>query len=941
MRRARARLLASAIVIGVATAAYAMVQVTAPQPRTNLSIKTMQMGRIVFSLRNNGGSPIQVMDWTPMGAPATDGCSSINKPVPLLGPGQPTIPVGGQVQFIATTGGFSTPGDKGCLFEAVTNPAMVPGIQVGVTFVVSDTPSNFDIQPQSIDFGTLATMGAFEAQQMRITNNGATGNIFLEIQSDPDNVFSFDGCGGKSCSVFVPGMGSATGNATVRCTAGSVGGLKSSQIWAYDSPAKGMFLGSAALSCMVGAGPPQIEIEDNTLDIFSAEGVEGQVSTNIIEPAGDATLSYISVSETNFRIDLCGAFMTACSLSTPLPTPVTIYCTPGSVPNQATLYVEEASGDMDMGIVYCNPTQTSMAELTLSTSTMTFGMQPVNTTMMQTLTLTNTGDLPLSNIVISFPTTTHWSATNCTPSNPCSLTNMNDSTTADIRFHPTNHGDKGIMATVSSMETLPQSLNLMGIGTGGVLAITAPPLATPPLTGYHLQLGTIPRGQTQTLPIRVQNQGNATLMAIVGNVNPPYSVVPATLTSVGPNLMTQDFNVTCGSNTPSANNDQVFTVTSPDAYAGASQQVTAHCAIANTLVQVNPLAFDFGELRTNGGPMTKMLTVTLTNPGPANAQLDSMQLRETIQGLTLTPPTTMATLAATEQRTAVMQLTNAADVDIVDQFLDIYVDGEMLALPVTGKVVTASSRIVPQRELDLGTACVGTQISGNVMLINDGTATLAVQPPQMNESFIAMAPATSSLGPSMSLTATVTPAMSAVGQISGKLTWADDVPNNHEIDVRLDYVSSGTALSPRALDFGFVEVGRESELQRIKLQNCDLERATIKVDSLRTKRGPLAAWIIEPQVGYQKILDGGEEQSINVKFVPPGRGVYEAVLTVVTQTGKQTITLRGDATGKDFDVTSFYACACSGPGAPSRGWPVVLAVVLVIARRRRGPSSAR
>src|SRR5688572_32174716 len=112
MRRVRARLLASAIVIGVATAAYAMIQVTAPQPRTNLSIKTMQMGRIVFSLRNNSGASIQIMDWTALGAPATDnGCSSINKPAPLAGPGQPTIPPGGQVQFIATTGGFTTTGE--------------------------------------------------------------------------------------------------------------------------------------------------------------------------------------------------------------------------------------------------------------------------------------------------------------------------------------------------------------------------------------------------------------------------------------------------------------------------------------------------------------------------------------------------------------------------------------------------------------------------------------------------------------------------------------------------------------------------------------------------------------------------------------------------------------------------------------------------------------
>jgi MYXO-CTERM domain-containing protein len=80
---------------------------------------------------------------------------------------------------------------------------------------------------------------------------------------------------------------------------------------------------------------------------------------------------------------------------------------------------------------------------------------------------------------------------------------------------------------------------------------------------------------------------------------------------------------------------------------------------------------------------------------------------------------------------------------------------------------------------------------------------------------------------------------------------------------------------------------------------------------------------------------------VSVTFDPPARGRYEADLTVLTDQGKQIIHLVGDATGRDFDTTSFYACACNGPGAPSRGWPIALAVVAVIARRRRGSSSSR
>jgi hypothetical protein len=228
------------------------------------------------------------------------------------------------------------------------------------------------------------------------------------------------------------------------------------------------------------------------------------------------------------------------------------------------------------------------------------------------------------------------------------------------------------------------------------------------------------------------------------------------------------------------------------------------------------------------------------------------------------------------------------------------------------------------------------------MLINDGTATLAVEPPVMDQSFIASAPGTPAmLAAGTSLTASVTPSVSAMGAVSGTLTWRDDVPSEHGIGVVLDYVVSGTALSPRGLDFGQVPVDTPTGAQSIKLQNCDLAPTRIKIESLKTKEGTLGAWIIEPRVGFTKELAAKEQQAITVSFVPPARGRYEADLTVQTAGGKQIVHLLGDATGRDWDNTSFYACACNGPGAPSRGWPIVVAIVIVIGRRRRGSSSPR
>jgi hypothetical protein len=323
-------------------------------------------------------------------------------------------------------------------------------------------------------------------------------------------------------------------------------------------------------------------------------------------------------------------------------------------------------------------------------------------------------------------------------------------------------------------------------------------------------------------------------------------------------------------------------------------------------------------------------------------QITAFGLLKNSPGLTLTKPALPFSIAPGSTQNARLQLSTAADTNLEGEQLQITVDGADLQFAVAGKVVTPHSRVVPPNMLDLGTACVGTEVSGNVMLINDGTATLMVDPPVMDQAFVASAPgAPGMLAPNTSLTATVTPMPNATGTVSGTLTWRDDVPSAHGIGVVLEYVASGTALSPRGLDFGVVPVETPGGPQHIKLQNCDLAPTSIKIESLKTKSGTLGAWTIQPNIGFTKMLAAKEQQAVTVSFAPPARGHYEADLTVQTAAGRQIVHLVGDASGRDWDNTSFYACACNGPGAPAKGWPIVLAIGFAIFRRRRGSSSAR
>jgi uncharacterized protein (TIGR03382 family) len=180
-----------------------------------------------------------------------------------------------------------------------------------------------------------------------------------------------------------------------------------------------------------------------------------------------------------------------------------------------------------------------------------------------------------------------------------------------------------------------------------------------------------------------------------------------------------------------------------------------------------------------------------------------------------------------------------------------------------------------------------------------------------------------------------------MGTVSGMLEWKDDVPNDYKVPVTLDYVANGTAVSPAALDFGSVEVGSASESQMIVAQNCELDPKPFKIKALRGKdgAGPIGAWKISPLVGFSTNLGAHDTQVITAHFDPPGRGHYEADLELETDVGAQTIHLVADATGRDFDRTSVYACSCAS-GDVAGGWPIVLALVIV-RRRRRGPSSPR
>ncbi|HEY5951555.1 MAG TPA: choice-of-anchor D domain-containing protein [Kofleriaceae bacterium] len=695
----------------------------------------------------------------------------------------------------------------------------------------------------------------------------------------------------------------------------------------FDAPTEG---GSDA--------PPTatINIVENPIAITGPSGnVATATATIVTADTGQLGSASIASADSSMTLSYCG--LATCTWpAQALPYSLTVQCVPGSGQTTGTLTVFEASsGSSSSASVTCTST-TSGPVLDVTPNSLAFGALPVNqTSTPQAIHIANTGGSMLDNVLIDFGSqAASWQASACTSGLGACRIGAGSGMDVDITFAPTTHGSKDVVATVSSSNGGSDSVALTGTGLGGIMSVQSP--AGP---GYLLDIGTIPRGQPFSRDIVLENLGNADYTATTSTPTAPYTIAPGPFTIAGGG--SGPIAVTCQSATATTtDNPQTISITS-DAYQGSTASVQVRCKIADTQLQITPTMFDFGEVRV--GTPEPTIDITLTNPpGSVAAQITAFDLREHKPGLQLTSPAVPFSIAPSASSSAALTLHTGADTTLDGEYLELTVDGANLQFPVSGKVVTPHSRVVPQNQLDLGTACVGSDVSGNVMLINDGTATLSVDPPQMDQSFIASSPGTPSLlAPMTSLTASVSPAMSSMGPITGTLTWHDDVPNDHQIAVTLDYVASGTALSPRGLDFGQVPVDTPTGAQHIKLQNCDLAPTRIKIESLKTKQGALGAWIVEPHVGFTKELATKETQAVTVSFVPPARGRYEAELTVQTAGGRQIVHLVGDATGRDFDNTSFYACACNGPGAPARGWPIVLAIAIVIGRRRRGSSSSR
>lgn len=663
---------------------------------------------------------------------------------------------------------------------------------------------------------------------------------------------------------------------------------------------------------------------------FSVEGTGASTKLASMEWLNDTAAAFTSIDPSCPSGPICvfaGGFA--------LPKSGTLGCTPNmSAVRSATLRVTSDSGAIGDAFVTCKVAAAGPS-FTVPASVGRIAA-PVDGSTPATLVVTNNGGEALMVTVAldASPTAVHWRALECT-TGACPLP-VGQTLSIDLAFEPTEHGDLDAAIEVFGTPALgSQTVQLLGTGLGGKLRVDDP--AAP---DFRIDFGTIAKNQIVTVPVVMSNIGNASLEVTPSNPGSPFTVA---ITPVSITEGTQNqFDVTCMAGSAIAQQIETIALTT-DAYAQNTPSVEVRCAIANTTVQVtNPL--DFGELRVGDKP--GMLEITIANPsGNPMVTIEDITLVGATDALTLTAPTVPATLAGGAQLTAMLELSTIEDVVLEGVTLEVEiteVETVTLSQPVSGKVGTPEAVVLPL-QLDLGSVCVGTPVESVIKMSNTGTATLAIQRPTMSSpSFVPLytnptdypvdgAP----LLPGDKATVGVMLATTTAGVQAGTLSWEVDAPGSpFETKVSVELVMEGTAVSPGSLVFGGVDIAEPPlMMQTITLENCGPGTALVTYDRVVADEGNASAWKLDPAQQQRELLPK-ETMRVRVAFDPERPGRHLAALHFAIDGGEEIVRLEGDATGTLPDETSFYACGCSGSSDPTRGWPILLAISLLLRRRR-------
>ena len=328
------------------------------------------------------------------------------------------------------------------------------------------------LSPTSLAFGERLVGSTSTAQTVTLTNSGSASLIINSISltgANPGDFAQTNTCGtsvaaGARCTINVTFTPAAAGSRSATLTMNDN---------AADSPQSVPLsgTGTTAVAPAVSLSPTSVSFAEQ--QVSSTSTAQAVSLTN----SGTASLSISSISVTGTHAgDFAQSHTCPASLAAGAKCSISVSFTPTAAGSRsAALTIADNAADSPQTVPLSGTgTTASVPAVSLSPTSLAFGEQAVgSTSTAQTVTLTNSGQAPLSISTVSLtgthPSDFSTSSDSCTgatvaPGGTCS---------AAVRFAPTAAGSRSASLTFTDdAADSPQRVPLSGTATGSVLTFT-------------------------------------------------------------------------------------------------------------------------------------------------------------------------------------------------------------------------------------------------------------------------------------------------------------------------------------------------------------------------------------------------------------------------------------------------------------------------------------
>ena len=534
----------------------------------------------------------------------------------------------------------------------------------------------------------------------------------------------------------------------------------------------------------------------------------------------------------------------------------------------------------------------SVAAVTLSPISLSFGNVSVGSSTTLPVTVTNTGSANLSVTGISFSGT---NASLFTHSSNCGGAAIVPSATCTIQVTVTPTAAGSISATMNLTDNAtgsPQTVAITGTAAGAAVSLS-------PAT---LSFGNVTVGSTVTLPVTVTNTGSASL-----------SVTGISFTGTNASLFSHSSN--CGSAAVAPNGTCTIQVTVTPTAAGSfsttlnltdnatgSPQTLAitGTGVLEPAVSLSPASLSFSNA-TAGTSVT--LPVTLTNTGKANLVVTGISFsganaslfgHSSNCGQAAVAPSGTCTIQVIFNPTAAGSF--SATMTITDN-----VPNAPQSLSITATAVAGGPTVsLSPTSLSFGSVTVGATSTLPVTVTNTGGSNLIVSGITFSGTNASLFTHSSTCGaaiaPNGTCTIQVIVTPTAAGSFSATMNLTDNATGSPQT-VAITGTGSGAAVvsfSPASLNFGTVAVGSATTLP-VTVTNTGNINLTVTGISFAGTNASLFGH--SSNCGQAAVAPSGT-CTIQVIFNPTAAGSFSATMTITDNaTGSpQTVTITGTAT---------------------------------------------